>query len=289
MAVREFWLENANGVKYSLHTEKAFFHAPQGLGFSVDITPVRVGNSNFIISEEYNLGSISGEILFMENRTRAYQEYFNFVHFLYQKPITLHYLPPNDKKSYWCQVRVVLVDKTEMGEDSILRVPIEFYRQTMWFNDDVNMIEATNNAEDGKFYPLSRPYHYGLISIRNIDLYNDGVSDSPLFIEIDGECEDPSYNIYDGNGVMYGATKILGIYDYVAVDSSDLTENIVLMREGSSIPNAVNYQDLTVGSPRSVYVTFLKLRPGESKLVFNLGEDFGGKVRVRWNNAYVTV
>lgn len=289
MAVRQFWLENANGDKYSLHTQKVFMNVPQGLGFTVDIEPVRVGNSNFIVSEEYNLGTISGEILFMDKRAKAYQDYFNFVHFLYQKPITLHYLPPNDKISYYCQVRVVNVDKSEMGEDGILRVPIEMYRQTMWFNDDINIIEATNDASEGKHYPLSRPYHYGIISIRNIGLYNDGVSDSPLYIEIYGECENPSYDLYDGKGIKYGSTKLIGTYDYVAVDSSDLTESITLMRNGSNIPNAVNYQDLTVGEPRSVYVTFLKLKPGESRLVFNLGDEFPGYVRVRWNNAYVTV
>ena len=95
------------------------------------------------------------------------------------------------------------------------------------------------------------------------------------------------YNIPDNE--QYGAAKILGTYSYVRVDSDDTAEEIHLERNGSVIANAINYQDLTVGSPQQVYVTFLKIQPGTSTLMFDLGDDFDGCVRLTWSNAYVSV
>ena len=289
MAVRNFWLENALGAKYQLRTESVFFNAPMGLGYGVDITTLRLGNSNLITSEEYNLGSVTGEVFFLDRRETAYQRYLEFAQFLYERPITLHYTPPNTQESYSCQVRVTSVEKGDMGADHILRIPITMYRQTMWYSDTEHTIEAMNVSLEGKMYPLARPYHYGLISINNVPLFNAGVAEAPLKIEIDGEVTDPQVSIYDNNNVRYGVAKLLGSYDYVMINSDELNEEIVLERDGSAIANAVNYQDLSVGDPRKVYVTFLKLRPGRSSLVFSVGGEFSGKTRVTWRNTYVTV
>lgn len=286
---REFWLENANGEKYSLHNLATYANSPSGLGYGVDLSTMRLGNSNLIVSEEYNLGSFSAELLFLEGRLRAYQQYLNFAHFLYARPIILHYKTPATNAEYRCQVRVTDLQKTEVSEDGIMRCPITMYRQTLWYTAQPNIIEADNTVEDSKYYPLIRPYHYGYSSMNNMTLTNDGVADTPLLIEIFGECENPMWSLYTADGEQYGACRIIGTFDYLSVDSNDLDENIVLERGGSYLPNAINYQDLTVGSPREIYVTFLKLHPGASKLVFTMDEDFSGYCRVTWRHAYATV
>lgn len=286
---REFWLENANGEKYSLHSVQTFANTPTGLGYGVDINTVRMGNSNLILSEEYNLGSVSAELLFLEGRLRAYQQYLAFAHFLYARPIVLHYRTPATNAEYRCQVRVTDLEKSEVSVDGIMRCPITMYRQTLWYTAEPNVLEADNSVTDSKTYPLDRPYHYGYASMNNMTLYNDGVADTPLLIQIYGECEDPMWRLYTETGEQYGACRIIGTYDYLSVDSNDLDENIVLERSGSVLPNPINYQDLTVGNPRSVYVTFLKLHPGTSKLVFTMDEEFSGYCRVTWRHAYATV
>ena len=287
--VRQFWLVNALGEKYSLHSLQTFASSPSGLGYGVDINTVRLGNSNLILSEEYNLGSFGAELLFLEGRLPAYQQYLAFAHFLYARPIVLHYRTPATNAEYRCQVRVTDLQKTEVSEDGIMRCPITMYRQTLWYTADANVIEADNTVEDSKTYPLDRPYHYGYASMRNLTLYNDGVADTPMLIEIFGECVDPMWRLYDSEGNLYGASRIVGTFDTVTVDSDDLNERIVLERNGAILPNAINYQDLTVGDPRQTFVTFLKLRPGTSKLVFTMDEDFGGYCRVTWRSAYATV
>lgn len=289
--VREFWLTNAKGVKYSLHsTTQAFLNEPSGLGFGVDASIVKLGNSSFILSEDYDLGSAQGELIFFGTRQEVYNQYFKFTQFLYAKPIQMHYRTPDRTESYYCQVRVVSLEKTEVGQDGLLRCPISMLRQSMWYNDTKNIVEARNTASDGKKYPLYRPYHYGTVSTSNIEIYNAGIADAPMLVEVDGRVTDPAWSLYDDDNNLYGSAKILGTYDYVSVDSDDLSESISLTRDGSVIANAVNYQDLTVGDPRQVYVTFLKLRPGTSRMTFTFGTgEFGGVIRVTWRNAYVTV
>lgn len=289
MKVREFWLTNANNVKWSLNQAKTFAHEPEGLGYGIDITTVRLGNSSLITNESINLPSFTSEVVLLGGRISAYQNYREFINFLAQKPITLHYLPPNTNESYHCACRVVSLTKTEYLTDNYMSCPITIFRQSMWFDDQEHVIDAYNTQELGKQYPLQRPYHYGIVSTQNIVVYNDGMVDAPMKIEIFGECTDPMFSLYDSQNVKYGAAKIIGTYDYVMIDSDDVDEGIALERNGSTIPNAVNYQDLTVGDPREVYVTFLKLKAGSSTLVFSLDNSFSGYVRITWRNSYVTV
>ena len=289
MNVREFWLTNSVGDKWSLNQEKTFANNPSGLGYGVDISVAKLGDTNVITSESYNLPSYQSELVLLENRENAYKTYGEFVRFLSKRPILFHYRPPHTNESYRCACRVTQLAKTEYSVKGYMSCPINIYRQSMWYGDTENVTDATKTQDQGKQYPLSRPYRYGTLSTQNIRLYNDGMADAPTVIEIVGACTDPLFNLYDANGNKYGACKISGTYDYVSINSDDIDEGITLERSGSSIPNAVNYQDLTVGDPQNTYVTFVKLKPGNSTLVFTLDNAFSGYVRIRWRNAYVTV
>ena len=292
--MRQFWLSNADDVVYSLNEVKpngvdVFLHDPSGLGYTVEMSTIKLGNSNLIINEDYVLPPLEGEVLFKGTLRNVYQQYQEFIRFLSKRPITLHYLPPNTFNSYGCSIRVTSLEKTEVQTDGLLHCPIIMNRQTLWSSDNPNIIDSSNSISNGKSYPLSRPYTYGEVSLENIRMTNDGMTDAPIKVEIFGACTDPSYNLYDDENNLYGSCKILGTYDYVMVDSGDLTEEIILKRNGSVIANAVNQQDLTVGSPNQVYVTFLRLHPGVSKLAFDMDENFTGTVRITWSNFYVSV
>lgn len=293
--VRNFWLTNADDNRYELRDLNAnnsvtFLHEPEGLGYSVELSTVKIGNTDIIMSEQYNLGSFAGDLVFLGTVPEIYQQYQNFLSFLAKKPIMLHYKTPNTNGNYRCLVRVVSVEKTEVSaEDGAMHCPIQMYRQGMWFNDPANTIDIYNDIADGKSYPLDRPYSYGALSLENVQLANAGMTDTSLKVEIFGSVTDPEWSLFDDEANQYGAAKILGTYDYVRVDSDDLGEDIHLERGGSVIANAINYQDLTVGSPQQVFVTFLKLKPGTSTLRFDLGDDFSGFVRLTWSNAYVSV
>lgn len=294
-AVRNFWLTNAEDNTYELlgpnvNNTITFLYEPEGLGYSVDLSTIKLGNTNIIMSEQYNLGTFAGDLVFFGTVAEVYQQYQNLLSFLSKRPITLHYLPPNTDTGYRCLVRVTSVEKTEVNyEDSCLHCPIQMFRQGMWYQDEPNELVVYNDTEDGKKYPLDRPYSYGALSLQNIQLTNVGMADTGIKVEIFGSVTNPEWSLFNNDGVQYGAAKILGSYDYVRVDSDDMSEEVYLELGGSSIANAINYQDLTVGSPQQIYVTFLKLRPGRNTLMFDLGDSFDGYVRLTWSNAYVSV
>lgn len=291
MAYRKFWLENADGNLYHLTdpTKDWFLADPEGLGITINYTSVKLSNSEFINYKDYDLGSVEGELLFYgKTNAKKYDDYFNFLRFLSRTPIYLHYLTPNSATAYRTLVQLTGMEKSQVETDGILHCPISFKRQTLWFSDQLNTITVGGSIEDGKMYELYRPYSYGAISYRNINILNNGMIDAPFTFLIEGSVTDVTYSLSQ-YGEIFGRGKILGTYDRVYVDSDDLTERIELGLNGSNIPNAVNYQDLTVGSANEIFVTFLKLRAGMNNLNFALPDSFDGTIEVSWRNAYLSV
>lgn len=287
--VRKFWLTNAKGQAYDLMGQAPFLHSPNGLGYQVDLATIKLGNTQVITGESYNLGSFSGDMVFFGNRPTQYQNYLTFTKFLRYTPILLHYQTPNSNESYFCQVRVNSLQKSEISpQDNVLHVPVNMVRLTLWYTDRVNSIVVENVAEGGKEYPLDRPYYYAMPTFTNIPVYNDSQTDTPFVIELDSAITDMEFGVYDEDGEQYGACKIYGTYDVIRIDSDELSESIYLEASGSAVANAINYQDLTIGNPNEVYVTFIKLKPGQNYIRFT-PTTYTGNVTVSWRNAYVTL
>lgn len=289
---RVFWLENSSGIKYSLIEDNHFLASPAGLGFSKNLTTVTLGNTNTVLSETYNLQSdmFTGYVQFFgDTNAERYRGYNDFTRFLMFTPLTLHYQTPNSDKAYHCTVAVSSLQKSETGQDSILSCPITLVKETLWYDDTENVIDVTNAIPDSKKYALDRPYHYGIVLTSNITVLNAGTSDTPMKIEIIGACENPMYYVYDRDDTLYGICRINGTYDYVCIDSDEANENIILKKNDAYIANAINYQDLTVGSPNQIFVTFIRLKAGTSTIVCKLDDDFSGHVKVTWRNSYATV
>ena len=102
--IRQFWLTNSDNTTFSLNGNNiantlSFLHEPNGLGYSVNINTVKLGNTDVILNETYNLGSISGDLIFFGKPKYVYQQYQSFLSFLSKKPITMHYQPPNASDS----------------------------------------------------------------------------------------------------------------------------------------------------------------------------------------------
>lgn len=289
MEVREFWLTNSDNNRYDLNNESHFFHDPDGLGITVAVSSIKVGDSEMLTDKEYELDNITGELLFIDTQNATkYENYVAFMRFMAKAPVYFHYQTPGSETSYSCLVQVLSIGKSEIETDSMLHCPLVFKRLTLWTDDSINVIEATTSSEVGKRYELQRPYHYGIVSTSNIELINNGMSDAPLKFEVIGTTTNLGYNLSQ-NSVIYGRGRLIGTYDYIMVDSNDLSENIVLRRNNVLITNSFNYQDLSVGSPNKVQVTFLKLRPGKNLITFSLGATFGGEVRITWANTYLSV
>lgn len=294
MAIRKFWLVNGLGKKYDLTDiyQSAFLNAPSGLGVSATVQVTRLGNSQKASSYQFGLEPLEGTLLFKkgESNSTSYYEYQKFFNFVNHLPLYFHQQTPNMiGESYHCEVLLTSLNKGEVSKDtSFLEVPVQFQPLTFWQNDNLSVIEADKSAEVGKSYELKRPYHYSSIGYENMRVHNKSSTNIPIVIEIDGVAENPSFQLFDSQGVVYGVGKFLGTFDYVYIDSNDLTEEIKLSQGGGWLLNPYNYQDISIGR-QGVYLTFVYVKPGENGFKFSFDNEFEGKVRISWRESYATV
>ena len=294
MEYRKFFLVNALGNTYHF-TEKTinnvFLNAPQGFGLSRSFSSLKVGNSELVTSQQFNLTDITGELLFYADKNGSkYQDYQDFIQFIKFKPLEFHYQTPNQLNSYYCDVLLTQLSKGEVGTDRILRVPIVFHRLTEWLDDSGYSITLTNTASGtGKHYELVRPYHYAGTNLSNTPINNNGTDDVGFVIEINGEVQNPQFTLTQ-RGEQYGICKINGTYDYVMIDSVERTESLYLERNGSAITNPEQYQDFTIRNGNA-YLTWCKFRVGETIFNFTCGniDTFDGTVTIRFKNSYASV
>lgn len=293
--VRKFWLENQDGEIWNFTDEEnqTFLESPAGLGISNNYGGYRLGNAEVVNYIQSQLLDINGTLLFYRNsRAEIYQDYFDFMKFIAKNSLLkLHYKTPNSFESYYRYCFVRQIDKTEIDNEMlVMRCPIIFATQTFWRNDIRNVVVVDNSlAQDGKKYPLERPYHYATSKLSSINVINRGNTDTSMRITITGASNNPTINVYDNNDVRYGAVRMLGKFDNVMVDSDDLNEHIVLEKNGSVLTAPYSYQDLSIGEANQVYVTFIKLKSGQSTLRFTNDGTFNGIVTIEWSDEYVSV
>lgn len=289
---RQFYLENSLGKKYELTNKnfKQFLNEPEGLGFSKNLNVLRIGNVELITDEQYSMPSISGEVLFYDNLENAYQDYLEFINFVRYSPLKLYYLPPNMLFPYYIECSITQVDKSEYQRVGYLSCPVTFYGYTLWQNSqESNLVVSNSENKDGKYYELIRPYHYAGNSLNSIEINNTGDVPIGFVFEVVGSVTNPRL-IASQNGIVYGQLKLNGTFDYIRVDSNDLTESIYLENNGTVITNPLSYQDLSIADGVSD-ITFFKLKIGESKLSFSCDKisSFEGNVSFKWKDKKVSI
>lgn len=287
--MRKFWLMNAKDQEWSLHDNKCFAESPSGLGLKLNVATTKLGDSELVTYSDNKLDEINLNILFLGTLEEQYENYFNFINFLNFTPIRLFYLKPNINEPYFCHCSVLSIDKSEVGEDSILRCPASFKMLTFWQTEKVNTIKIRKFESLGKKYELKREYAYGLSSFSQIPILNYGLKSAPFELKITGACKDPQFNLFNEDGIKYGSGKFIGTFDFIYVNSEDDSECIILKRDGSVLPNPFNYQDLSIGQLENVDVTFLKLKPGKSFMSILIDSDFPGEVEINWRNRYGSI
>lgn len=290
--IRQFYIENSLGNKYYLTNKnfKHFLNEPNGLGFTKNLTVLRLGNDELITDEQFSMPSISGTILFYDDVGKAYQDYLEFINFIRYAPIKLYYLPPNLLFPYYIECSITQVDKSEYTKNGYLSCPITFYGYTLWQNSQESSLVVNNNENaDGKHYELIRPYHYAGNFLSSIIINNTGDVPIGFVLEVVGSVTNPRL-IATQDGETYGQLKLNGTFDYVRVDSNDLTESIYLENNEAIITNPLSYQDLSIADGIST-LTFFKLKVGESRLSFSCDKisSFEGNVNFKWKDKKVSV
>ena len=291
---RKHWLINALGERYDFTKDnsKIFLNDPQGFGFKRQYTSQKVGNSELITSQQFQLTDIQGDLLFFNNTLgNIYEDYQKFIQFAKYKPLEFHYQTPNELTSYFCDVLFVQADKGEVSaEDGVLHVPVVFHKLTEWLDANDYTITLYNEPiGEGKYYELVRPYHYAGTNLSGTPINNIGTDDVGFILTIDGEVQNPQFTLTQ-YGDSYGVCKINGTYDFIQIDSVERTEKIYAERNGSVITNPEQYQDFTIRNGNA-YLTWCKFRVGETIFSFTCGniDTFDGTIEISFKNSYVTV
>lgn len=292
MQYRKFKLLNGVGEEYLLtdKSNKVFGNNPQGLGYSKTLSILRLGDDNYVPYSIINLDQMTLELLFYDDsNANKYQAYVDFINFLSHKPLYIMYQRPNSFTWFRRAVETLSLTKTEVSLDSMLHCNLQLQTLSFWEDGTSNVIETSQQLETGKIYPLVYPFTYGGSSLDGISLRSIGMLDSPLEITINGTVVNPQYILYDENDNVYGRGKLNGTFDYVYVNSDEANEALVLEKNGAYLDNTLSFQDLTVGSPNEIYVTFLKIKTGLNKIRFIVDGGFTGTVKLEWRNRYVSV
>lgn len=115
--MRRFELLNSIGAVFDLMRQDAFFHAPNGLGKSREITSSRIGDCSLITEDKTSLSvPITGEMIFKD-----YPQYKEFIDFL-TDTVTLAYCPDENDSEI---IRKEIIDAVGLDDILVLSGRIE--------------------------------------------------------------------------------------------------------------------------------------------------------------------
>jgi len=192
--MREFYLLNGKGNRYSLMDVKHWLHDPSNLGANFSSKYEQVG-ANFIRTKRIpSPDDPSGEILFTgENK---YQDYSDFIRFVSIEPLTLIYVSSDE---YRASVDLVSIDKSEIKEGT-LACTINFKRLGRWYKR--HYIYNEGDMTGGKVYDYNYDYTYIDMEPETAIVQSDSGYESPTQISIYGPCQNPIWKHYLNNEVV---------------------------------------------------------------------------------------
>lgn len=269
--IRKFYLVNSIGQTQTLTDKgtRVFMNEPNGLGYSNSLNTVTRPDFLTLVSTEQAFGTISGEVIFYDtDNADRYQKYNDFVTFLTYAPLKFYYeLPLSTPETYYCDVELLSIEKSESGTDNFMRCQISLQMLSRWKGAKVTLTGS------GSTYTIT----------------NDGHIPVGFEITIEGSMENPYFTL-EQDGEVYGEAKFddATAFDSVYVNSADGQQNVVLMQGGSVIANPLSYQDLSI-SNGSIYVTFVKLARGESTLTIGMDSGSVTSVSIAFEPIYRSV
>ena len=273
--IREFYIENETGQRFSMMNIESgcFLSSPNGLGYSYDIEYAQIGD-NFIQNiRKLTQGQISGELIF-----KTYDKYKEFVDFI-ESAVNLKFVYKIPLKKgtieYFKDIDISSVEKSEIGTDGVLRVPVIFNCKSLWYEakEVVYTIDSIDNEVRWNFDWDSIFTAY---DNRNIIFENKGHAAAPFKLELNGEVSGPVITILeddievnklslDGLVVLEGETFVYNTKE---------TEQEITKVSSTERTNLFNFLNPN-------FVNFFKLRKGASTIRLEAdGEITSGKITI---------
>ncbi len=232
---REFYLLNEKGIKYSFMdlNNSCFLTEPQGLGVSYTYSYEMVGDTYVNYSKLLNQNVISGVCSF-----KTYDNYKKLMDFVEKsKELKLIYkVPTINKKFIEYQRNVVLkeLSKTEIKTNNILSCNISFDTLSLWYIEQTYSykIEPEDDTIRWDFRWASKWMNY---NTRKIDFNNEGHTEAPFLLIINGIVENPKITIFDDkDNELYSIEVPILIQEGEKFIYSSVDNNLMIAKENTN-------------------------------------------------------
>lgn len=189
---REFKLVNEKGQEYSLMDiyNHALLTDPDGLGYSFNTSYEKIGDTFISYDKIQNQVSFNGNCNFLN-----YDNYSEFVNFVEKaEELSIAYVVPYKNKpqtTYYKDVNIQSISKTEINSSGVLSCPVTFEMLSLWYEKKeyrYNMASKNNEVRWAFPFSKSRFMNY---NERKLTFENNGHTEAPFYLEIDGEINKP--------------------------------------------------------------------------------------------------
>ncbi len=205
--VREFNLINEKGQKFSLmDIYNAFLLTePQGLGYGYTTEYQQLGNTFIENLRNIQQGQIIGTANFLE-----YDNYKSFVDFVEgAENLRFGYKIPyrdGSTKEYFKDVSFQNITKTQKQVNGIFSETVTFDCLSLWYEENTVIYSITPQTNEIRWNFMwdSRFTDY---DTRNLQYINQGHTDAPILVEMDGHLVNPKIELYV-DGELYQSVEI---------------------------------------------------------------------------------
>lgn len=262
--MRKFYLINELNTRYDLQDiqTNGFLASPSGLGYSTNITYVKVGNAFLEDSRELQQGTIDGSVYF-----NGYAEYQGFVNFIESSEQLRMIYQPLDVE-YFRDVDFASIAKNELDPTTgCLICPIQLKCKGLYYTED-NKRFIMEQLEGESRYNVTYPFKFNDYSTVGVTYNNTGHSEADLLAEVYGYVIDPILELYVNNILKHRVTFNITVQSgqKLLYSSKDGDNYVILEAADGTQTNVINCLDLANDN-------FFKMPKGISTV--NLGSDSG--------------
>lgn len=220
--VRQFNLINEKGQTYSLMDiqEYCLLTSPTGLGFSYSIQYEQLGNTFVQTLRKLEQGNINGQVNFLN-----YQNYKNYVDFVAKsEEIKLQYTIPykDTNKTFYRDIDIQSTSKGEIQPNGVIQEQVQINCKSLWYEKIAQQYQISANSNEVRWDFRFDSYWSGY-TVRELDYINTGHVDASVEIAIDGECVNPSINLYIENTLFQTITvnETIDVYEKLLYSSKE--------------------------------------------------------------------
>lgn len=198
--IRQFSLQNEQGVVYSLmDVKRGFLYEPEGLGVEYDYSYSRIGSAWINNEKEVSQEAIEGTLIFADKPYLGAAEFIGFA--IPAHKLTLIY--QTDAGTYYRDVDLISMEKTEIGEGGVLQCPVTLMPVSLWYLPRNLFVQMGFSSARGLRYTYTLPNRFVNFGIGEATIINDGQVDAPFKVEVQGPLTNPEFTLSVNNEDMF--------------------------------------------------------------------------------------